>query len=246
MDLNTGRLAQIQTDRQLLDVTSECYKKIVNQLKRLECKQYVHVFVDANAKTAKIELIRMHLKFETKNVGDFSELRSCEFIGMRVALQQNCGSLYGLHNGLILESIPNEFDNDVRKSKILLLPHNAIAIQRVGNHVDVDIDVSSELRKPPFHRYQIDEFGRQIRSSNSSFSAWFYLAYLHAVTSYGEVEPLLGMSGTERALQILQSGLLINQEFSRFYFFDHSTDFSSSFDLNHSKFHSICLVIGSI
>lgn len=209
LDLNTLRLTQTQTGRRLLDVTSDSYRKLAKQLSRLECDQFVQVFVsDARPNVAEIELVRMHLKFETVDDGrSGGRLVSNEHAGMRVALKQNCGSLYGLQKGLILEPmVDGSNEAVVAKPNILLLPHGSIDVRRTGDHVNVDISVGSGLYTPPFHRYQVDEFGQQIRSSSSSYSAWLYLAYLHAVTSHGEVEPLLGMSGSERALQILQSG----------------------------------------
>lgn len=212
LDLKQHYLVHIQTNRRMLDVTSNSFRQIANHLQRLECDKLVHVYIDVDENrsdrvpTAKIELVRMRLKFETAGNGERNHLISNEFSGMRVSLNQNCGSLYGLRNGLILEGITNNVHVKVVIPKILLMPHGNVNVQRFKNHVNVDIKVNAKLRNTPFHQYQIDEVGRQIRSSNSSYSAWFYLAYLHAITSHGEIEPLLGMSGTERALQILQSG----------------------------------------
>lgn len=207
LDLKSRTLVHVKTNRQLFDITTHSYQAIVQQLERLESKQYIHVYREAN-ETTKVELTRMHLKFQVQpspTHDDAYELISNEFVGMRIRLQQNCGSLFGLQSGLILESRVKKTES--RQNAVLLLPHGNVKIVRTDEHVDVTIDVDEPLQNPPFHRYQVDENARQIRSTNSSYSAWLYLAYLHAVTSYGEVEPLLGMSGTERALQILQSGM---------------------------------------
>lgn len=54
----------------------------------------------------------------------------------------------------------------------------------------------------------MDTFCQQLKSSNGSHASWFFLAYLHAITSHGEIDTFTGMSGTERALQILQSSFV--------------------------------------
>lgn len=117
----------------------------------------------------------------------------------------------------MLESIPSKKASEIDKpektlTKLLLIPHGDIITQLSGSHVSVHIDIESELYSPTFHVYQIDDFCRQLKANNSNYSSWFYLAYLHAVTSHSQAEPFIGMSGTERALQILQSGYAWSSE----------------------------------
>lgn len=216
LDLKNRTLFHVKTNHKILDVTTQSYEAIVEKLARLESKQHIHVYVDRDD-TTKVELTRMHLKFQVQlsPIDDEEyDLISNEFTGMRISQEQNCGSLYGLQNGLILEPIPQ--NEKFRQNLVLLLPHGNVVVKRTVEHVAVSIDVSQPLQNPPFHGYQVDKCAWQIRSSNSSFSAWLYLAYLHAVTSHGEAEWLLRMSGTERALQILQSGM---ESFGLFYIF---------------------------
>ncbi|XP_055310983.1 uncharacterized protein LOC129573873 [Sitodiplosis mosellana] len=214
LDLQEKRLIHIKTQRYMLDINSNSYLKIVDQLSRLESPKYIHVLMDKdNSQIAKAELIRMHLKFvvDCSTSHETYDLISNEYSRMRVSLAQKCGTLYGLQHGLLLESVPceNSFEKvSTRKTltKLLLIPHGNIRIERSQSHVSVEINIESDLYNPPFHVYQVDDFCRQLKASSSSYSAWFYLAYLHAVTSHGQVEPFIKMSGTERALQILQSG----------------------------------------
>lgn len=211
LDLDQLRLEHIRTKRYMLDVTSESHVKLATHLKRLECDEFMHIYIDADEKvderglTAQIELIRLNLKFETRISDECTDLVAKEFSDMKVSLNQNCGSLYGLRKGLILEAIANDAIEST-SSNILLIPHGSIIVRNDGNHVDVDIGTDAEQSTKLFHRYEIDKMSQQIRSSTSSYSTWLYLAYLHAITSHGEIEPLLAMSGIERALQILQSG----------------------------------------
>lgn len=205
LDLNNGTLINVKTRNIMLDVTSESFCKIINQLSRLESKKFIHIFM-IEPKIAKIELVRMNIKFlvDASNRQESYNVISNEFDGMRISLDQKCGTLYGLRQGLLLESVPNE---NVDQHKLMILPHGNISARVDGNHEVVEINTNeTTLRSPPFFTYQVDEICQQLKASNRSYSAWFYLAYLHALTSHGQPEPFTEMSGTERALQILQSG----------------------------------------
>ncbi|XP_055310984.1 uncharacterized protein LOC129573874 [Sitodiplosis mosellana] len=214
LDLQEKRLIHIKTQRYMLDINSNSYLKIVEQLSRLESPKYIHVLMDKdNSQIAKAELIRMHLKFvvDCSTSHETYDLISNEYSRMRVSLTQKCGTLFGLQHGLLLESVPceNSFEKvstGKTSTKLLLIPHGNIRTERSQSHVSVEINIESDLYNPPFHVYQVDDFCRQLKATSSSYSAWFNLAYLHAVTSHGQVEPFIKMSGTERALQILQSG----------------------------------------
>ncbi|XP_031621557.1 uncharacterized protein LOC116339677 [Contarinia nasturtii] len=212
LDLFEYHLFHLKTRRNMLDITSKSYLKIVKQLSRLERQRYIHVLMD-EPKIAKIELVRMQLKFKvdcSKHHDGPNDILSNEFSKMRVSLQQKCGTLFGLNHGLLLEGVSHGSDDDSKSTKLLLLPNGEIQVKQCDSHVTVNIDIQSELRSPPFYAYQVDEFCKQLKPNSNNYSAWFYLAHLHAVTSHGEIEPFIGMSGTERALKILQSGCVFS------------------------------------
>lgn len=207
--VRNGYLIHAKTQRKMLDIKSDSYKKVVAQLSRLEHSKYIHVLLESketeeqNKDVANVELVRMNLKFTINCVticDQHSDLISNEFGGMRLSRNQKVGTLYGLNNGLVLESISNN-----GATKILLIPNGLINTESNGIFASVSIDTELELNNPPFHQYQVNEFCRQLKASTGTDAAWFYLAYLHAITSHGEIEPFTGMSGTERSLQILQS-----------------------------------------
>lgn len=206
LDLNNWLLTHIKTKRHMLDINKGSYMKIVGQLSRLETSKYIHILMD-KPQIAKVELVRMRLKFKVdcSTPEQSYDLLSNEFSRMRVSCLQNVGTLYGLQHGLFLESVPVEGVH-LPSTRILICPHGTIQSTVTSPHVSVEVDLNSALLSPPFHQYEVDQTCRQVKASNSNYSAWFYLAYLHAVTSHGEMEPFIGMSGTERALQILQSG----------------------------------------
>lgn len=202
LNLKTRQLKHLKMGKPFLDIRSGSYKRIVNFFSRLEQKNYIHVLMDTPAK-AKVHLERMNLKFIidcTKATADGTyNVESNEYRGMRVRLNQTFGSLIGLQNGLILESIPTASKLNF---KMIILPHGKISVEKTDRHVSVHIDVLS-LRRPAFFVYHVDNECRCIKASNDP--GWLYLAYLHAVTSYVLPDPFTRMTGTERALQILQS-----------------------------------------
>ncbi|XP_031624364.1 uncharacterized protein LOC116341417 [Contarinia nasturtii] len=200
LNLNDNTLIHLKTQKQLLDITSPSYVQIVSHLSRLECPHFINITLE-NPDVVIIEIDRMNLKFKIdKNIG--YDILSNEFSRMRVSLQQNCGTLFGLNNGLILESV----DTQLPFNKLLLMPHGKLQVKRTENHVCVHINTNEMLSNPPFHLYRFDTVCRQLTAINNNYSAWLYLSYLHAITSHNETEPFTGLSGTERALQILQSG----------------------------------------
>lgn len=115
----------------MLDVTSDSYLKIVHQLSRLECANFINILLES-PKIATIELIRMNLKFKVdtsdSNTNQY-DIRSNEFSQMRVSLQQKCGTLFGLNHGLLLE----KYDSS-EQSTLLLLPHGMIQAERTKSH----------------------------------------------------------------------------------------------------------------
>lgn len=210
LSLRFNTLKHITSGRMMLDVTSKSYVQITKQLARLDSPKFIVIFVDRrNDDVAKVELVRMHLKFVVKAANEYAtefDMLSNEYSNMRVSLGQRCGTLYGLNHGLLLQSIlPNQ-------SKMMIVPHGSVKTKLENFKAITDIDIDDELGSPPFHTYLVDEHSKQLKAENSSISAWLYLALLHASTTSSEIEPLLGLSGAERALQILQSAYVWSSE----------------------------------
>lgn len=193
------KLIHLQTKRTMLHVKSQSYKKITRQLSRLEHPNYIHVFSNTNNHVATAELLRMNLKFTIKYSKTSQRpcyLTSDEFNGMRVIREQQIGTLFNC--GLVLES-------EDKQNKIVLVPNGKIEVKKKNQFASVSINTNGDLQSPPYYQYQVDKYCRQLKCKDFSEASWFFLAYLHAVTSHGETEPFTGMSGTERAVQILQS-----------------------------------------
>lgn len=125
---------------------------------------------------------------------------------MRVGLKQNIGTLFGLRFGLVLESI-----DETIKNMLLIVPHGQFNVHRRHHHVEVEMAANNtELRTPSFFIYHVTHELQSLKAN--SFVAWFYLAHLHAATSYPLPDPFTGMTGAERALQILQLGVAWSSE----------------------------------
>lgn len=172
LNINDRRLIHIKTQRYMLDINSNSYLKIAKHLSRLEEPKFIHVFME-QPQMATIELIRMRLKFnvDTSMLHQAYDMESIEFAGMRVSLAQKCGTLYGLHHGLLLESIPNQTTSKIASTKLLIIPHGEIHTGRTNSHVSVKIKINEALRNPAFHQYEIDDFCKQIKASSGSYSA---------------------------------------------------------------------------
>lgn len=207
LNLVNYHLIQETSKRPMLAIKSESYKRIVQQLAGLEHPKYIHILYYAGTETqlpmAKVELLRMNLKFTLECLK--KSRRHCDLISnefdMRVVRDQTIGTLSGLKQGLLLESKNSD-------KQIILIPNGPIHVRNNDSFAHVSINMKEDsLRSPPFYQYEVDKYCRQLKSRDGSHASWFFLAYLHAVTSHVGIDTFTGMSGTERAIQILQLAL---------------------------------------
>eukprot|EP00397_Hematodinium_sp_SG-2012_P000073 GEMP01000073.1.p1 GENE.GEMP01000073.1~~GEMP01000073.1.p1 ORF type:complete len:1696 (+),score=289.10 GEMP01000073.1:2025-7112(+) len=197
LDLASKRVLSIRNGTQLalLDVRSASFRELFKRVfTRLSPAGYVHVYTTTTTDDAErdtfVELPRLqNYRFDLKNR---FELHSRQFPGMRVASNQNFGSLVNLRHGLLLAG-PGD-------SKKVLMPHGSVS--RVGVQTFIDVE---KLRSPPVFVYTLREDLRDLHAQNHKI-AWFYLAHLHAVTSGLLRDPFTGSTGTARAMLILRSG----------------------------------------
>lgn len=201
LNLDTKLLTELKTSRNVIDRLSNCFVKISKHLQRLESENYIIAIMDG-PETISIELPRMKIQFK---LDGSNEITSHEYVGMKICSDQKFGTLIGLRNGLLLEHKDNG-------EKLVIMPHGNIEIE-MGNysHPIVCIATDINLRDPPFFIYDVDHRCQQLKA-RGSFSAWFYLAHLHAVTSHVLPDPFLEMNGTEKSLQILQSAFCWSSE----------------------------------
>lgn len=196
LDVQSGQLTHTKTQRFLLDVRSESFQKIANLLVRLEHSDYIVVMMDAPS-IARVELVRMNLNFIidcSRKQRDIDcpreqrdyDIESIEYSDMRVCRKQNIGTLFGLRFGLVLEST-----NELITNQLLIVPHGKPIVHRRKHHVAIKMNANhTELRTPSFFIYHVNAECRALKAN--SFAAWFYLAHLHAITSYPLPDPFTG------------------------------------------------------
>lgn len=194
LDLETRFLIELKTSRNVIDRLSNSFMQISAYLQRLEKEGFIIATIQQKTENVIIELPRMRIQFK---LDESNEIISHEYNGMRISRDQKFGTFIGLKNGLLLEHKENG-------ERLIIMPHGEI-VTRTSTSSHPDIWITTEtLREPPFFVYDIDNRCQQLKA-RGGFSAWFYLAHLHAVTSYPLPDPFTGMRGTEKALQILQS-----------------------------------------
>ena len=175
----------------------ELERKITN---RLESPEYVHVVLKSKGPIT-IELPRMSLSFEIEQ--KTGRVMSGDFRGFMISEVQDLGSLIGLQKGLVLTEA-KELKSCLLKKKFLV-PHGKITVSTgLEKHQKIDTSLV-HLNKPAFFSYDVDSRLKVLRAGES-FDSRLYLACLHAYTSSFLPDPFLEQTGTEQALNILQSG----------------------------------------
>ena len=196
-DLVSMKLCDQSDGKHLVDMSSETFKEINKKItSRLELEKYVHIFLSSN-RTVSIELKRLGLNFEldmSKN-----QVLSKEYSGMIVSPTQELNTLIGLNKGLVL---CKKNSTKYNKKNQFIVPHGKIEYNQKLNRMDINLEKVSE---PTFFSYEIDNRLKRLKAGES-LSAWLYLACLHGYTAQILPDPFTSLTGTEMALEILESG----------------------------------------
>lgn len=120
-------------------------------------------------------------------------IHSRQFRGMTVDPEQAIETLIGLENKLTLK--------DTSDNRIAIILEGSVSRQLTHSHIQVNITRDTEATA---HAYRVDtRLGRLI--DNGSLESKLHLCYLHALTSFCLPDPLTKRTGTEQALDILDS-----------------------------------------
>ena len=132
-------------------------------------------------------------------VGADGSLECKELPGMVVSRKQSIGTLHGLTNKLVLD--PKD-TNAVRK---LVLPDGQITVSLMAPHQKVTIlPCQDPGQQITMFLYDVDELiGRLV--GDGTVTSWYFLAYLHAVTSSHLFDPLIHRTGVQQTLAMLKS-----------------------------------------
>lgn len=175
---NDCRLQHLETKRLLVDIRCPTFRQVANIFSRLETAAHIHVWLDTDDNKYTVELPRMRLSFVVTGFNKTIVITSQEYEGMVVAEQQQLDTLIGLEQGLLLT-------NGIEK--MLFVPHGNVTLK---NHHSISIS-TDRLLEPPYFRYDVDDRLGQLKPGETQ-TGWFYLAYLHAVTSSFIPDPLTG------------------------------------------------------
>ena len=190
-------LYKIKPRRKFVCIKSSSYVHTANAIESFESRNYIHLLISGNEVTLELPLMSLHFILDNQN-----QFISSEYRGMRIAAdQKKFGSLIGLKNCLLLESAEPE---RIYQAEVLLIPNGVPHIElNESKHQVVTVDLNN-LSSPRFFKYDVDtRLGRL--KAGPSLDAWLYLACLHAMTASPLPDPLTGLTGTESAMQLLQS-----------------------------------------
>lgn len=185
-----------RNDQVAVDQDSETGKTLRNIFNSLELPSWVQAFYTPALETVDIELPRMHLGF--KVVKGEATVRSKEFSGMSIDNDQTTGALVGLKSKLVIN------DKTAGNKRMIIIPAGEELHKRVAGHTEVHIKPDTVTKA---YAYGIDDLlGRLV--DNGTKEGKLFLAYLHALTTFCLPDPLTGRTGTEEALEILNSAAL--------------------------------------
>ncbi|CAF0875007.1 unnamed protein product [Rotaria sordida] len=176
---------------------------------RLDDKPYVYMMhsnISCIDSMVYIYLSRLNIAFEYNTSTHI--IKSREYSDMRIDKDQWLGTLTGLTHGLLLSPLQVNHDRlyhyPYRK---LIVPFGTInsEINYNMNHQIVTINRSSS--KSFTHQYFVFILNDRLKivQSTDSPTGWLYLALLHAMTSHPLPDQYTGMTGMERAFQLLNS-----------------------------------------
>ncbi len=182
----------------LIDIHSITFGVVSSLLSRLESPKNIIVTSTAT-QTLEAFLPRFRLTFF---VNANWELECRSMPGYIVDKSQSCGTMFGLTNKLILRPGPTSSEDSLLPRRVII-PQGVVSFRKCGDFTSISIitDAKQHVR---WHEYTIDADLRCL-TSNTSLSSKLYQCYLHALTSHCLPDPLLGHTGTEEALYILQS-----------------------------------------
>ena len=182
---------------QLVDTRSNTFTMVSSLLSSLESPELI--IVTCTSQFLDVAVPRLHLSFF---VNSNWELECRTIPGYVVDKTQSCGTMFGLKNRLILCPRPNGFEESLLPRRVII-PQGKVSFSTMGDFTSVSINTGAE-QHVRWHEYTIDtDLGRL--ASKPNLRSKLYQCYLHALTSHCLPDPLLGHTGTEEALFMLQS-----------------------------------------
>ena len=213
LSMKTGYVTTTRsiTKQILLNQTSYFFQSLFNKyFSRLDDKPFVYMMKDNTSRSdmiIHIHLSRLGIAF--KYNANSKTITSREYFDMCIEENQWLGTLTGLKSGLLLSPLPiNNQRLENYPYRKLIVPFGQIngEITSSNNHQIVTVNRSS-LSAEFVHYYFVFIMNDRLKilQSTDSPTGWLYLALLHAMTSYPLPDQYTGISGMERAFQLLNS-----------------------------------------
>lgn len=194
-DIDAWRWTLEGHGKKVVSPCSKTSKRIAAILGPLESKLYLNLIWTESSKALSVQAPRLRLDFSW--YGGCKYLMSNQFRGMSVDPDQSLGTLIGFESKLVLRS---------SRERKVLVPDGVTAIRCLNDstalrHVNVSMVYGSAKRVVV---YTVDEILGSFKD-DGLLESKLTLAHLHALTSFCVIDPLTWRTGTERALEILNS-----------------------------------------
>ncbi len=183
----------------LIDIRSATFQMISCLLSALDPPE--HIIITRTTQALEASLNRLRLVFF---VNQNSELECRSMPGYVIDKLQSCGTMFGLKNRLVL--CPSNGSSEMPRR--VIIPQGDIGFSLDGDFAQTFIKTGT-TRRVRWHEYTIDtDLGRL--TGTVTLRSKLYQCYLHALTSHCLPDPLLGRTGTEESLDMLQSAAFLS------------------------------------
>lgn len=177
----------------LVDPHSPTARKVAKVFENFEQPGQLTIYQPTTKKIT-VDISRFELSFQVNRNFRLEERK----LGKEIDADQDAGCLYGLLSKLVLRDTAN------RTRRSIIVPIGRSLHRLFGMHVAVTVEASTNINA--YASFDIDDaLGRLTCPPEPALV--YFKAHLHALTSFPMPDPLTGRTGTEEAVQILQSGV---------------------------------------
>ncbi|CAF4331847.1 unnamed protein product [Rotaria sp. Silwood2] len=196
--------------KKLVNQSSQLFQTLFSRyFVRLDDKPYVYMMYESDSQFNRvfhIYLTRLGIAFKYDAATKI--LTSREYADMYVDQDQWLGTLTGLQSGLLLSPLPGDhYCLEHYPYKKLIVSFGTVKSNwnSSEHHQTVKIDRSGSISHPnKYFTFLLNDRLKVLQSTDSP-TGWLYLALLHALTSHALPDEYTGMTGMERAFQLLYS-----------------------------------------
>ena len=208
LDIETGHIITTSSPKTqiLVNQSSSLFHNFYTRyFSRLDDKQYVYMLREEDT-IIHVHLSRLAIAFQYN--ANSRCFYSREYPDMCIDENQWLGTLTGLQSGLILSPrklIDYHYENlQFRK---LIIPFGHVHARRIASIEHQSVTIQRKSSMSYSHHYFVFVMNDRLRiiQSMDSPTGWLYLALIHALTSHSLPDQYTGMTGMERAFQLLNS-----------------------------------------